>query len=128
MGLLVDRLAARLEPGLVGVPVGHPGQEMLAPVPFPRMGPAEELGFGADAFEEVEGEGILALGDPGREPQGHGAYLVVDDELLQALRRLEIEHPGSGDDVDPGQRGQDRPHPRLGAGLGIDELGVAETM
>ena len=124
---LVHGLPAQENPGLVRVPVDDPREAVFLPVPLTRMGQGQELGARRDGLELVHGEDLVPLLDAADEPLGHAADLVVDDELLQALAALEIEHARPGDDVDPGQGGEDRADPGLQPGLGVVDLGVGRA-
>jgi hypothetical protein len=58
--------------------------------------------------------------------QRHRADLVVEHELLETEAVLHVEHAGTRHVVDPGERGERRAHGGLGAGLRVEQLGVAE--
>ena len=60
------------------------------------------------------------------EAERLAAHLVVEDELRQAEHEQEVEHPGPGHRVDPGERGDERAAERLRAGLGVEDLAVRQ--
>jgi len=55
------------------------------------------------------------------------ADLVIEDELLERLARLEIEHAGAGDIVDSRDDGDYSAHRRFHSGLVVDRLRVAQS-
>ena len=75
--------------------------------------------------ERARGEVVARLDAPA-QARHHAADLVVEDELLQALAALEVEHAGPGDAVDAGERGEHRAHAGLEPGLGVQGLRVGE--
>src|SRR5665647_3635182 len=97
MGLVDDRSPSRRHPGLVGIAVDEPGRDMLCPIPPPRVRVGEERHPGRESLEGAERYGVVPLGDPVEQTIHHRTDAVVDDELLEALGALEIEHARAGD-------------------------------
>ena len=119
-GPLAQGQAALLLPARSVGPVdGRPREVMLLSKITPGMLGYQQVLIPEQLLEPWPGRDVLLGLYPPDQPQGHPAYLVVHDQLLEAETALEVEHPGPGDVVDAGQGGQRGPHGRLQAGLGV---------
>ena len=118
---------AVLEPARTCGSVDHRAREedLLAQVAARVLGDQQVL-LAQQLLEDRARREVLARLDAGEEPLRHRAHLVIDDELLEALAALEVEHARAGHAVDPGQGGQGGAHGGLQPGLGVEQLGVAQ--
>ena len=99
--------------------------DLLLPV-LPRVGGDQQVLLAQQLLEERARGEVVARLDAPPQARHHAADLVVEDELLQALAALEVEHAGAGDAVDAGEGGEHRAHAGLEPGLRVEGLRVGE--
>src|SRR3990170_2525739 len=119
---------SRLQPPARRVAVDHLRWNMLLePEQLLRGLLLQELALERDPLEQLEREGLGPRLHAREEALGHRDRLGVDDELLGALAREEVEHARPGDHVDPRERADDRADAALHAGLRVHDLRVARA-